>query len=272
MTDVEGSLTKPALAHPVARGGVGGVDRGGRVRGPSGACGTRRRSARDEQLRRLCLLCSGRRPGPRAAAVSGLPLLAPTGHCRRARTVCCAGTSDRRPIRHRVGHSCMVRHRRAERSPGEQDPSPTRCLSCPGRRVVLCGLLSSGLYRALSSARGPGRDRHAGRATAPHQGAKGRADCDFRGLDGRGTARGIGRLQDLGRRGGGCRPRVDMGHLRRATRFLVANGRCHRRDHRLPAVLCGCTRVDVADGRCRPARPAAIPIGGRAGGSPTWSA
>ena len=42
----------------------------------------------------------------------------------------------------------MVRHRRAERSPGEQDPSPTRCLSCPGRRVVLCGLC---IQRSLSS-------------------------------------------------------------------------------------------------------------------------
>ena len=101
---------------------------------------------------------------------------------------------------------------------------PTRCLGCPGWRVVLCGLLSSGLYRALSSARGPGRDRHAGRATALHQGAKGGTDCEPCGLAGRGTARGIGRLQDLGRRGAGCRPRVDMCHLRCATWFLLLTG------------------------------------------------
>jgi hypothetical protein len=40
---------------------------------------------------------------------------------------------------------------------------PTGCLGCPGRRVVLCGLLSSGSSSALLCS-GPGRDRHAGRA------------------------------------------------------------------------------------------------------------
>jgi len=41
-------VSETTPCHAVARGGVGGVDRGGRLRGPSGACGTRCRSARDE--------------------------------------------------------------------------------------------------------------------------------------------------------------------------------------------------------------------------------
>jgi hypothetical protein len=67
--------------------------------------------------------------------------------------------------------------------------------------------------------------------------------------------------QDLGRRGRCCRSWMDMDHKRRAPSSPAAVGRRRRRDHRLPIFLCDCALVDVADGGCRPARPAPVPVG-----------